>query len=263
MIARRDVPERYLVWNHRRGAPNGRRGWERIGRFVGRTSTLALRYAGEYAHQWNNDTRVFEYPYAFENVIGYTDPGARLIELGGGLSGLQFTLARTDRRVTNVDPGPARGWPLDLELHRRIAETLKAPVNLHPDVLSTYRATDGRPDLIYSVSALEHFSPGDMAETCAAIKRLLAPGGILLLTVDLFLALSPFTSVERNEIGTNIDLDRFLTDAGIVLVEGERAELHGFPEFSSEDILRRLHEFYVGRPFPTLIQCLVGRRSDE
>jgi hypothetical protein len=90
----------------------------------------------------------------------------------------------------------------------------------------------------------------------------LAPGGIVVLTVDLFLDLSPFTSSSRNEHGANIDLSRFLSDAGLVVIEGHPKELHGFPEFSSEDILRRLQDFYVGRPVPTLTQCLVARRLD-
>jgi SAM-dependent methyltransferase len=264
VIGRRDIPERYLAWNRRRGAPAGRRGAARVRQVFGERSRLALRYGGEYAHQaWNNDTRTLEYPYVFAKVIKYTGPGAHLVEIGGGLSGLQFTLARAGRAVVNVDPGPARGWVLDPNLHRQIGAALKAPVQLHADVLSTYQPVDGGPDLVYSVSALEHFSASDLAESCAALKKLLPPGGIVVLTVDLFLDLTPFTACSRNEHGTNIDLSQFLSDAGLVLIEGNRAELHGFPEFSSEDILRRLQDFYVGRPVPTLTQCLVAQRSND
>jgi hypothetical protein len=263
VIARRVIPERYWNWNRRHGAPAGRRGAQRLNRLLGDRSTLALRYTGEYAYQSNNDTRTFEYPYAFEKVVEYTRPGDQVLEIGGGVSGLQFTLSRTGRVVVNVDPGPTRGWDLDTDLHQRIGATLKTPVRLHTDVLSTYEHDGGAPNLVYSVSALEHFSPSDLAEGCAALRKLLAPGGTVVLTVDLFLDLSPFTSRARSDTGTNIDLSRFLSEAGLVLIEGEPAELHGFPEFSSEDILCRLHEFHVGRPFPTLTQCLVAQRSAD
>jgi hypothetical protein len=263
VLARRDIPESYLTWNRRWGAPYGRRGGERVRRVLGRTSKLGLRFAGAYAHQWNNDTRLVEYPWAYEKIVAYSEPDAHLIEIGGGLSGLQFTLARTGRFVVNVDPGPARGWPLDTDLHRRVGAALKAPVGLHPDVLSTYQPGGTHPSLVYSVSALEHFSPSDITDTCVALKSLLSPGAIVVLTVDLFLSLRPFTSVASDELGTNIDLRRFLADAGLVLIEGDPAELNGFQDFSAEDVLRRLPEFYVGRPYPTLTQQLVAYRSDD
>jgi hypothetical protein len=263
VIARREIPERYQAWNRAHRAPEGRkRGVKWVRRIFGGDSNLTLRYVGEYAHQWNNDTRVFEYPYAFEKIVEHAGPGAHLLELGGGLSGLQFTLARTGRRVVNVDPGPARGWPLDVDLHRRIGRALRAPVELHPDVLSTYRPAGRSPDLVYSVSALEHFSPSDLTETSSMLRCLLAPGAVVVMTADLFPDLSPFTARTSNESGTNIDLASFLSDAGLTIVEGDQAELCGFPEFSPERILERLQELYLGRPYPALIQCVVARRTE-
>jgi hypothetical protein len=74
------------------------------------------------------------------------------------------------------------------------------------------------------------------------------------------LDLVPFSAVPRHMYGTNVDVRRLLDDAGLELVQGNRSELHGYPEFTPELVLSRLATYLVGQPYPALAQCLIARR---
>jgi hypothetical protein len=88
-------------------------------------------------------------------------------------------------------------------------------------------------------------------------NRCLKPGGRFIITLDLFLNLEPFTRRTGNEWGRNQDV-RWLVDISrMKLVEGNRSELFGFQEFSSERILANLEKYYIGSYYPGLTQCLV------
>jgi SAM-dependent methyltransferase len=113
-------------------------------------------------------------------------------------------------------------------------------------------------DVMLSVSALEHFPDAHLVAAARAVKRLLKPDGVVVMTVDLFLDLKPFSNRERNEWGRNIDLKNFLHQAGLELEEGNVAELFGFPEFDLAVIMGRLATYFVGQ-YPTLSQCLSAR----
>lgn len=259
MLARRQIPERYHAFNGAWGAPLGRPAGRR-GRLFGKSSRLAIRERGPFAWQPNNTTRAFEFPWAYDKITGLGS-GLTILEVGGGMSGLQFVLARSGHHVINVDPGlqaRGRGWDLNADFHRHLQEIFAAPVDLRPATIATAGVPDASVDVLLSVSTIEHFSPDDLTELIDHTMRVLRPGGYAVLTIDLFLDLVPFTRRERNEWGTNTNVRDLLERSGLELVEGEPAELCGFDAFDPEAIQSRLTELLTGSA-AVLVQCVVAR----
>jgi SAM-dependent methyltransferase len=256
VLAPRVIPHAYLRWNRRHGAPRGRPGRRLDGLAPAGAWT---RWRGPFAWQGNNGTRAWEYPWAFHQTAA-RGRAVRIVEVGGGLSGLQWVLARAGHRVINIDPGPSArglGWELDQARHARLSRAFGAPVELRTTTLSGADLPDSSVDVLLAVSALEHFAPEDIDDLAAHARRVLAPGGIAVLTVDLFLDVEPFTSAPFNGYGRNVDIRAFLDDAGLVLAHGDRAELRGFPQFSADAIQCRLSRYLVG-DYPALAQCIVA-----
>ena len=79
------------------------------------------RSCGPFAWQSNNSIRKFEYPWAY-HTIRRQGSHLRVLEVGGGLSGLQFVLAAEGDEVINLDPDSLERWlELRWDLHRRCA----------------------------------------------------------------------------------------------------------------------------------------------
>jgi SAM-dependent methyltransferase len=257
MIASRELPPSYRSFNATWNAPLGRNG--RMARLLG-TSRAGIRHRGPFAWQPNNTTRAFEFPWAYEHVMAL-GRGLTVLEIGGGMSGLQFVLGHEGQRVINVDPGLSargRGWEVSSDFHRRLQRVFDAPVDLREATIGAAGVPDGSVDVLLSVSTIEHFTPDDLAELAEHARRVLRPGGHAVLTIDLFLDLAPFTDRERNEWGTNIDIRALLERAGLELVEGEPAELCGFDAFEPQAIQSRLMGLLTGT-FASLVQCVVAR----
>lgn len=257
MIARTELPDGYLVFNRDESAPWGHRLWVNLPAWA---VAVRSRLAGAYAWQPNNSTRLFEYPWACEQIES-AGRGLAVVDVGAGLGGLQFTLARRGHRVHAVDPGMkanGRGWTLDADLHQRIARALDAPVQLHSEALEDADIPERSVDVIVSVSTLEHLTGEDRAAFAAAARRILRESGIFVLTIDLFLNLAPFTDRERNEYGENVDVAGLLDELGAEVAGGRTEELYGFPDFDPIQVLSRLDQFQCG-PYPALAQCVVAR----
>ena len=255
MIAPRDLPQTFHDWNRRWHAPFGRR--NRWSRFLGD------RYRGPFAFQANNGTRVYEYPWVHSAIRAHRAGPMTIVELGGSLAGLQWVLSREGHRVINVDPGlQARGvgWDVNADRHRALSRAFSAPVELIPRTLAEAGLPDGLADVLLAVSTIEHFAPPDLAEFAMHAARIIKPDGVVILTIDLFLDLAPFSSVEHHQYGTNVDVHRLLGDAKLELVQGNPNELHGYPEFIPERVLAGLAGYLVGQPYPALAQCLIARR---
>lgn len=249
------MPDAFYDWNRRHHAPFGRR--NRLSRLLG------VRYRGPFAFQANNGTRVYEYPWAYSAIKAHRTGQMTIVELGGSLAGLQWVLAREGHRVINVDPGLAArgvGWDVNADRHRALSRAFSAPVQLIPATLAEAGLADGTADVLLAISTIEHFAPADLAEFAAHAARIIKPDGVVILTVDLFLDLAPFSRVEHHQYGTNVDVHRLLSDAKLELVQGNPKELHGFPEFTPERVMAGLAGYLVGQPYPALAQCLIARR---
>jgi len=187
-----------------------------------------------------------------------------VLEVGGGLSGLQFVLAAEGDRVLNVEPGQdALGWNYHADVHQHLCRSFNAPVELFTKKIDALTAPPHSFDVILSVSALEHFSDADLAMLANAIKRLLKPDGVVVMTIDLFLDLRPFSEREDNGWGRNIDVKQLLDMSGLMLGDGNPAELFGFPEFKSAQIMSNLATYLVGEQYPVLSQCVVARNKSR
>jgi 2-polyprenyl-3-methyl-5-hydroxy-6-metoxy-1,4-benzoquinol methylase len=262
MLAPFRLPPHYEEFNRRHHAPDGTRFRNRFQNRLRRLerSQLRLRLAGPYAWQSNNTTRAFEYPWAHEQIHGL---GSKLViaDVGASLAGLQFTLAQEGYEVHAVDPGlnaTGVGWEVDPTFHQLLAETYRAPVTLHPTTFDQAGFDDGSLDVVLSVSTIEHFGPEDLDAFAQSARRALKPGGHLVLTINLFLDLVPFTDRERNRWGTNMSVAALTEALGATLVVGDPKVLYGFPEFDARQVQADLGQYMIGT-YPTLTQCVVVR----
>jgi hypothetical protein len=198
-----------------------------------------------------------------DEKIGSLPAHSTVLEIGGGMAGYQFVMARRGLEVVNVDPGMAargKGWSISPLKHRILSRMYRAPVTLIPTTLQAAEIADRSIDAVVSISTLEHLPHEDLEGVGHAIRRILKPGGIGVFTVDLFLDLYPFTDARQNEWGSNIDLHAFLQRAGLELVEGNPKYLMGFPQFNPADVLSQRETFLRGgRKGEALSQCLVTR----
>jgi SAM-dependent methyltransferase len=259
MIAPAEIPRAYQQWNKRNHAPFGR-SWPLGKRLSERR--FARKFRGPFSIQPNSLARRFEYPWAHEQITELPK-GSVIVEIGGGLSGFQFVLAREGYRVTNVDPGMAAkglGWPAEVEQHRSLSGLFGGPVTLIPTVLEEANIASDSVDGIVCISTVEHLTSEDIAGVTREIRRILKPGGLLVLTVDLFLDIQPFASEARNKWGANVDIKSFLECAGLELTSGDRSQLVGYPEFDGQAILGRRGDFIADSSGVALAQCLTASR---
>lgn len=263
MLAPSTLPGQFAEWNRREGAPFGRvsRGERILGRLGG-----GVRRRGAFAWQGNSTTRRFEFPWAYHEV---TSQGREqdILEIGGGLSGLQFVLAREGHHVTNLDPGVTppesakhgSDWSIDASQHQALSRALRAPVQLISTSIADAALVDDSFDVVMSVSAIEHFTDDSYDELVRHLARVMRPGGLAIFTLDLFLDIAPFTSAKSNRYGRNFNVCSFLSRSGLRLETGERSQLFGFPEFDTDRVQCDLSSFMMHTAYPVLSQCFTAR----
>jgi SAM-dependent methyltransferase len=259
MIARRSVPSHYDQWNSAMRAPFGRP-MRRLQRHL---PVLAALLGGPFSFQPNSLTRTVEYPWAY--FVAPIDPSLRVLEIGGGLSGFQFVLAREGCRVTNVDPMVDYGigdYTAPSRLHAAMNRVLRTDVLLVPTTLDKAGLSAQSFDRAYCISTIEHLDERARRAVLAEARRLLKPNALFVLTVDLFLNLTPFTTRKSNAFGENVAITELIKEAGMDLEIGTRAELLGFPEFRHEAILAQLEDYFFGA-YPALAQMFVLRAPES
>lgn len=260
MLAPKQLPEAYRRWNIEHGAPHGRSlplPW-RI--FSSLPKKLVTRYRGPFSVQPNNTIRTFEYPWAYHAVS--VRPGLEVLEIGGGLGGLQFVLDRAGARVVNVDPGMAAsgiGWPCDVETIRILNEIFATNVELRNSAIGQAGLQPQSFDVAISISVLEHLTDQELEDVMIRTFDALRPGGTFVITLDLFLEVEPFTRRKECRYGRNVNVREMIALAPFVLEQGNRNELYGFDEFDAEGILAHLSDYLVGE-YPALAQCLLLRK---
>ena len=268
MLLPRKLPDEFVAWNQKWGAPSG---YASLGRLLGRrifdrarlaSSDTALRVAGPFAIQGNNDTRTVEYPWAWSSA-SVSVAGLDVVEIGGALSGFQFILSKCGARVLNVDPGEEDGeywehrFPLRQSTFDRLNRIFGTDVRLKGTTLPDADVQDSSVDLVFSISTIEHIPLDDAHELAKGIARVLRPGGRFVATIDMFLDLAPFTDRQTNPWGRNIDVQDFVEATGLKMVTGDASRLIGFDEFDSNGVLSNLGEYFVGSGHPCCAQALV------
>jgi SAM-dependent methyltransferase len=272
MLARRQLPKQYRQWNRSWGAPFGRHQAkvEMLG-LLGPSRKQAIlhtppvrRATGPFALQENTSTRTYEYPWAYHQLaeLGIS----RILEIGGALSGFQFVMAKEGHEMHNVDPFFDYGdgaYDIDpISEHASLNRLFGTNVVLHRATLPEASLT-GTFDAVVCISTIEHLSPPDIEATLKAVKDLVAPGGLVVLTIDLFLNLSPFSSRASNVWGANASVAAIDELLGWEMVTGDRRELFGYPEFSTDEILCRLEEFAIGASYPQMAQLVTFRAPQD
>jgi 2-polyprenyl-3-methyl-5-hydroxy-6-metoxy-1,4-benzoquinol methylase len=267
MISRQPLPETYVAWNEKWGAPDGRP--EALMVSVGMRMSKPQDAYGPFAYQVSSGTRTFEYPWAYFSAG--EGKGLRLLDVGGGTAGLQFVYAMEGFQVTNVDPmeeGNAGApvampwWQMMPDLHDKINEAFGTDVRLIRKRLQEADLDDESFDRVVCLSVIEHLSPADARTMLEHIVRVLAPGGLLIATVDLFFDLKPFGVLDRNGYGTNIDIARLLDGLGLDMVSGDRRELFGYPEFDRDRLVEILPELYMSPSYPLVSQAMILRKPE-
>ncbi len=261
MLAPRQLPETHRKWNIEQGAPHGHPfpGPWRLERML--PKRLVTRYKGPFSLQPNNTIRAFEYPWAYHAIP--VRPGLDVLEIGGGLSGLQFALDRAGARVVNVDPGMAAsgmGWPCDTETTRILNRLFGTRVELRNMAISEAGLRPRSFDVAVSISVLEHLTDQELHDVMIRTFDALRPGGLFVITLDLFPEVEPFTRRKECRYGRNINVRDLIAIAPFALEQGDRSVLCGFDEFDPQRILSRLSEYLMGEFYPALAQCLILRK---
>jgi SAM-dependent methyltransferase len=261
MLAPNTYPERYRQWNHAHGAPFGRPIPKQRFSDHFRPAKSPEQLRGPFSIQSNNTTREFEYPWAFFSAN--LKPGMRVLDLGGSLCGFQFVLDQSGCHVINVDPGmeaQGLGWPCGPASMQKLNNLFETHVDLRNSTIETAGIEDDSMDRAFSISVVEHLTDSDLTSVMTHVHRCLKPGGLFVLTVDLFLNLHPFCSRLRNEYGVNQNIRSMIDPHNWELVDGNCEELFGFASFNADRILSNLEKYLIGR-YPVLVQCLVLRKA--
>lgn len=262
MIAKKEMPNSYLAWNKKWGAPFGYPPC-RLETFMEKIipAAWAITNKGMFSLQPNNDTRVFEYPWAY--FAANLKQGMRVLEIGGGLSGFQFVLSKSGMHVTNIDPGMDRlGWPVNKKTFDRLNSLFKTDVTLFNHGAEEVCLQDNSFDRAFCISVIEHMPPQIAKAALINTYNALRPGGIFLLTIDLFLDVFPFTQKTENIYGINMSIKQLLDDSGFEITQGDKQELFGYPEFESTRILENLPQYFLGNIYPDLVQTLILRKPE-
>jgi len=258
MLAPRELPAKYRHWNLVHGAPHGYTR-KRIGVFKKVIpKNIWERFRGPFAIQGNNPTRTFEYPWSFYSAS--LKPGMRVLEIGGGLSGFQFVLSKMGCSVVNVDPGMENlGWPCNQESINTLNRRFKTNVELRNAAVSESNLEEESYDRAFSISVIEHLPDDEITEVMKHTYCSLKPGGLFIMTIDLFLNLLPFTQRECNEFGKNRNVRWITEQFSFEITVGNTEDLFGFPNFNSQHIQSNLEKYMIGY-YPVLTQCLVLRK---
>jgi SAM-dependent methyltransferase len=279
VIGRKELPARFAAWNEKWGAPFGYLGNQefREGRDIDPDGSIRLASSdpaspgvGAFGFQLNSSTRIYEYPWAF--FTAELKPGMRVLDVGGGISGFQFVLAKEGCAVTNVDPtarADYNSWSdpgfvnLTAEQHAVVNRVMGTDVRLVAERIQDAALEPGSFDRVFCLSVLEHVEPDESREMLAFAADLLRPGGQALLTVDLFLDLRPFGVLTRNRWGINADVAALIKDSGLRLVYGDPRELLGMAEFDVDRVVKLLPELLVAASYPVMTQTLVLAKASS
>ena len=221
---------------------------------------------GPFAFQVASGTHEFEYPWAYFGAGAAK--GTCVLQLGGGLGGLQYVLAAEGCRVVNVDnTGPrttitTTPWgELDVNLHNRLNEVFGTDVRLIRATLADAALAGESFDRALCLSVFDSLPLAAARDLLAEVVRLLTPGGLVLVTAGLYFDLKPFGVLRRNCFGSNLDLYRLVEGIGLDLVRGDPRELHGFPEFDRSRVAARVPDLFMSPYYPCVIQTMVLRKD--
>lgn len=139
------------------------------------------RWVSDPLHQWS---RQWEYPYAWERVASLArgqSKRLRVLDAGSGITFFPYTMSESlGVEVVCVDGDDSLG-----AIHRVLRERTGALVEFVGADLRTLPQPGDHFDIAYCLSVLEHTR--GYPEILLELRRVLRPGGTLVVTVDLSL----------------------------------------------------------------------------
>jgi SAM-dependent methyltransferase len=198
-----------------------------------------MRSLGPFAFQENCATRTFEYPWV--QAAAELRPGMRVLDIGAGASGLQFVLAAEGCEVVSVDPlvnpDETVDWVFTEREFQRLNRAFGSRVKFIRKTVEEAGLEESSIDRALAVSVLEHVPDEACLSIVREVARVLKPGGLFVLTIDLFLDCAPFTERRANRWGENRDVRAMVEASGLRMRTGKPSELCGFIEFKPGAIL--------------------------
>ena len=160
----------------------------------GRFRSSDYKWPRDPLHTWS---RVWEYPYVFYHLKSRRKDFEKnlplVVDLGSGVTFFPFSVARLGYEVICVDIDPICEKDLTKAVQCIQHEPGKVDFRLSDGM--TLPLTNGEADIIYCVSVLEHIPTFE--QTISEMARVLKPGGLLLLTIDLDLRGDSEIGVEK------------------------------------------------------------------
>jgi len=134
-------------------------------------------------HTWS---RVWEYPYVYHHVKVQrskwrAEALPHVVDVGSGVTFFPFSAARLGYQVTCADIDPVCGT--DIPRAARVLSHGPGTVAFRLIEREALPFQNNSIDAVYCISVLEHIR--DAEKTVIEIQRILKPGGLFLLTIDL------------------------------------------------------------------------------
>jgi SAM-dependent methyltransferase len=141
------------------------------------------RWPRDPLHTWS---RVCEYPYAYYHLRkwrqSFSSPGQpHVADVGSGVTFFPFSVARLGCRVTCTDVDPV--CERDLDRATGVISARPGAVAFRRCDKDRLPFADAELDAIYCISVLEHIP--QFEKNIHEMARILKPGGLFLLTIDL------------------------------------------------------------------------------
>jgi ubiquinone/menaquinone biosynthesis C-methylase UbiE len=146
--------------------------------------------AEEYSKKWPMDplhtwSRVWEYPYVATHIERYLvrgDENVVVLDAGSGVTFFPYYLCQrySIKQLFCIDSDKSF-----VSLHYRLAKRSKANIRFVPSELAHIDVPDKSVNILYCISVLEHLPDWNLA--IKEFSRVLRPGGIMILTIDLSL----------------------------------------------------------------------------
>lgn len=143
---------------------------ESFRRVLAEMDDLLAREPDSYLHP----SKRWEYPWALEQArLG---PRQKILDAGSGASIFPIYLAHRGHQVTAVD----------LQVARRLGKSTGVSVDYVEADVVALPFGDGVFDGIFCISVIEHLPEEAIAKALEELRRVLRPGGRLLLTTDYY-----------------------------------------------------------------------------
>jgi len=169
------------------------------------------KWSKDPLHQWS---REYEYPYVFQRVADFlnttSNSNVRILDAGSGVTFFPYLLK------TKFNQVEVTCCDYDSELapiYKKISQYLSLNVDFYETDIHALPFKDASFDIVYCISVLEHTR--DYAKVLDEFKRVLKPGGTLIVTFDISVDGKTDISIEKAEFLLNDINQRFILESKV------------------------------------------------